>query len=84
MSALAKVTRKSFNGKFTAKSDFSDGLFMLSMLMPWMLTSEVFKSRHTLFDTYLDQMLVEFELNRMARTTQNFQLFDKKKVVIHF
>ena len=30
------------------------------------------------FDKYLDDMLVEFEQNRMARTTQNFELFGKK------
>ena len=41
------------------------------------------KSRHTLFDTYLDHMLVKFEPNRMVRTIQIFVLFDKK-LVNHF
>ena len=36
------------------------------------------KSLHTLFDKYLDHMLVKFEQNHMVQTTQNFELFDKK------
>ena len=36
------------------------------------------KSLHTLFDKYLDHMLVEFEQKRMVRTIKNFVLFDKK------
>ena len=36
------------------------------------------KSFHTLFDKYLDHMLVKFEQNRMARSVQIFVLFDKK------
>ena len=35
------------------------------------------KSLHTLFDMYLDHMLVKFEQNRVVRTIQNFVLFDK-------
>ena len=35
------------------------------------------KSLHTLVDKYLDHMLVKFELNRMVRTVQSFELFDK-------
>ena len=33
------------------------------------------KSLHTLFDNYLDHMLVKFEQNRMVGTIQNFELF---------
>ena len=40
---------------------------------------ESLKSLHTLFDKYLDHMLVIFEQNRMVPTIQNFELFDKKK-----
>ena len=40
-------------------------------------------SSHTLFDKYLDHMLVKFEQNRMVWTIQNFELFDKK-MVNHF
>ena len=36
------------------------------------------KSLHTLFDNYLDHMLVKFEQNRMVETTRNFELFEKK------
>ena len=35
------------------------------------------KSHHTLFDKYLNHMLVKFEQNRMVRTIQNCELFDK-------
>ena len=38
------------------------------------------KSLHTLFDTYLDHMLVKFEkTNCMVKTTRNLEHFDKKK-----
>ena len=40
------------------------------------------KSLHTLFDKYLDHMLVKFEQNRIVRTIQNFELFDKKWLTI--
>ena len=36
------------------------------------------KSLHTLFDKYLNHMLVKFEQNRRVQTLQNFELFDKK------
>ena len=36
------------------------------------------KSLHTLFDKYLDHMLVKFEQNRMVPTIQKCELFDKK------
>ena len=39
---------------------------------------ESLKSLHTLFDTYLDHMLVKFEQNCISQTTRNFELFDKK------
>ena len=41
------------------------------------------KSLHTLFDKYLDHMLVEFEQNHMVRTIQNFEPF-WQKMVYHF
>ena len=40
------------------------------------------KSLHTLFDKYLDRMLVKFKQNRMVRTIQNFDLFDKRWLTI--
>ena len=36
------------------------------------------KSLHILFYKYLDHMLVKFKQNRMVRTIQNIELFDKK------
>ena len=37
------------------------------------------KSLHTLFEKYLDYMLVKFEQNCVVQTTRNLELFDKKK-----
>ena len=37
------------------------------------------KSLHTLFDKYLDHMLVKFEQNRMVQTIHNIELFCQKK-----
>ena len=39
----------------------------------------ILKSLHTLFDKYLDYILVKFEQYCMVQSTQNFSLFDKKK-----
>ena len=72
MSALAMIARKSFNGKFTAKIDF-----------PFYVTIadadiKSLKSLHTLFDKFLNHMLVKFKQYCIVRTIQNFELFDKK------
>ena len=67
MSALATVAGKNFNSKFTAKIDFPIGYFIIPLLM---LTSR--KSLHTLFDKYLDHMLVQFDQNCMVQTKRNF------------
>ena len=54
MSALATVY-----SKCTAKIDFSIGYFML----PYIADADIgsLKSLHTIFDKYLDHMLVKFE-----------------------
>ena len=80
MSAFAAVARKGFNGKFTAKINFLIELLKVPLLM---LTLEVLKSLHRLFDKYLDHMLVKFKQNRMVRTIQNFVLFDQKWLTIY-
>ena len=38
------------------------------------------KSLHTLFDQYLDHMLMTFEQNCMVRTIQNFVLLKQKMI----
>ena len=78
------IAGNSLNGKFAAKIDFPLGYFTILPLL--MLTLEVLKSLHrpTLFDKYLDRMLVKFEQNRMVRTKQNFELFRKKWLTIAF
>ena len=54
MSGLATVARKSFNGKFTAKIDFPIRQFVT------IANADIgsLKPLHTLFDKYLDHMLV--------------------------
>ena len=58
MSATETVARKIFNCKFTAKIDFLIGHFMLLLLNA---DTESPNSLHTLFDKYLNHMLVKFE-----------------------
>ena len=65
MLALAKVATKSFDGKFTALNWFSDWAFYITIADD---DTGSLKSLHTLFDKYLDQMLVKFEQNRIVRT----------------
>ena len=64
MSTLATVARKSFNSKFTAKIDCDRAFYLL------FADADIgsLKSLHTLFDKYLDLMLVEFEQNRKGWT----------------
>ena len=71
MSALATVARKSFNGKLTAFSGWAVYVTIADADIGSL------KSLHTLFDKYLDHMLVKFEQHRMVQTIQKFGLFDK-------
>ena len=74
MSALATVARKSLNGKFTAKIDFFNRAFYVTITDA---DNGSLKSLHRLFHKYLDNMLVKFEKNRWVQTIQKFVLFDK-------
>ena len=77
MSALATAAGKSFNGKFTAKVNFSIGYFLLPLLM---LTSEVCSlSIHYLISVWTTCWC---NLNKIVWSklyVQNVELFDKKK-----
>ena len=66
------VAGKSYNGKFTAKLIADGDIGSL----------KYFQTLGGLFDKYLDHALVKFEQNRMARTIQNFELYDKKCLTI--
>ena len=57
------IARKSFNDKFIAKIEFSDRAVYVTIA-----DADIgsLKSLHTLFDKYLDHMLVCFEQNRMV------------------
>ena len=57
MSALATVARKSFNGKSTAKILFSDRAFYVTIADA---DTGNLKSLHTLFDKYLDRLMLKF------------------------
>ena len=59
---------------FTVKVDFSDRAFYVTIAD---VDIGSLKTLHTLFDKYLDHMLVKFEQNRMVQTIQNVVLFDK-------
>ena len=52
----------------------SDGTFYVTITDA---DIESLKSLHTLFDMYLDYMLVKFERNRMIRNVQIFKVFGK-------
>ena len=79
MSPLATVAGKSFKRQTYCKNWFSDRVFHVTIA-----DADIgsLKSLHTLFDKYLDHMLVKFEQNRMVRTMQNFELFDEKWLTI--
>ena len=79
MSALTTVAGKVLTANLLQKCIFPSGILC------YHFDADIgsLKSLHTLFDKYLDHMLVKFEQNRMVRTIQNFELFDKK-IVNHF
>ena len=78
--AFAMVARKRFKGKFTANNDFPIGYFRLPLLTLTVTDADIgsLKTLHTLFDKYLDHMLVNFERNRMIQNVQHFKLFPKQ------
>ena len=73
MSALATVY-----GKCTAKIDFSIGYLCWALYHIADADIGSLKSLRTLFDKYLDHVLVKSEQKRMVQSIQNFELFDKK------
>ena len=75
MSALATVAGKVLTANLLQKLIFRSGIYVTISDAD----IESLKSLHTLFDKYLDHMLVKFEQNHMVRTIQNLDLFDKKK-----
>ena len=79
VSAFATVARKNFNGKYTAKIDFSHRAFYVTV------TDADIGSRKpaTHIHEYLDRMLVKFEQNCMIQNIQNLELFCQK-MINHF
>ena len=76
VSAFETVTRKSFNGNFTAKVEFSDRAFDVTITDADIGSR---KSLHTVY-MYLDHMLVKFKQNCMVRNKWNLEFL----VVNHF
>ena len=60
------VTWTSFNGEFTAKIDFPNGRYGT--------IADSIKSHNTLFDKYLNHMLVQFEQNRITKHGRHFEI----------
>ena len=58
---------------------FSDWEFYLAISDTDILS---LKSLRTLFDKYLDYILVKFKQNRMVRNIQNFEVFGEKWLTI--
>ena len=75
MSALATIYRKCI---------LQNLIFRLGILYYHIADADIgsLKSLHTLFDKYLDHMLVKFDQNRMVQSIQNFELFDQKLFTI--
>ena len=78
MSALATVAGNSLRANLLQNLNFRSGIYFT------IADADIgsLKSLHTLFDKYLDYMLVKFGQNRMVQTVQNFELFDKKWLTI--
>ena len=75
MSALATVAGKSLKWQIYCKNLFFDRVFYVTIADADIIS---LKSLHTLFDKYLNHMLVKFEQNHIVRAIQNFELNDKK------
>ena len=69
MSALATVAGKSFNGKFTQKK--SCRVFNVTIVDTDIVR---LKSLHSIFDKYLEHILVKFEQNLMVQTISDLNL----------
>ena len=76
MSALATVARKNFIGKFLQKLIFRSGILCYTCAD----AHGSLKSLHTLFDTYLDRMLVKFEKKSYGPNHTKFSVFGQKMV----
>ena len=76
--SISNSSTEKFNSKFTARIDFPIGNFMLPLLM---LILEV-KSLHTLFDKYLEHMLVN--LNKIVWSKPYIILCFLTKMVNNF
>ena len=73
MSALATV-----GGKFLIEGKFTSKIYSRAFNVT-IADADIASllSLHTLFDKYLDNMLVKVDQNRLVRTIQNFVLFVK-------
>ena len=71
---ISNSSKEKFQQQIYCKNWFSNRLFYVTIADADIVS---LKSLHTIFDKYLDHMLVKFEQNRMVWTIQNFELFEK-------
>ena len=74
MSDFATVAWKSLNGKNYPQIDFPHRAFYITFTDPDIRSP---KSLRTLFDKFLDHMLVKCEQNRIVRNIQMVKNFNK-------
>ena len=72
--SISNGSREEFWWQIYCKNRFSDRVFYI-IIADADIGSPI--SLHTLFDKYLDHMLVKFEQYRMVQTVQNFEIFGK-------
>ena len=72
--SISNGSRETFERQIYCENLFSDRVFYVTIADAdiWSL-----KSLHTLFDKYLDHMLVKFEQNRMVWTVQKLSFLTK-------
>ena len=77
--SISNGSREEFWQQSYCKNWFSDRVFYI-IIADANIGS--LKTLHTLFNEYLDYMLVKFEQYRVVRTIHNFELFDKNWLTI--
>ena len=77
--SISKCSTEEFCLQIYCKKWFSDRTFYITIA-----DADIgsIKYLHTLFFNYLDHILVNLEQNRMVRTLQAIELFDKKWLII--
>ena len=80
----SNVSISNGNMKYPIEKAFFAVNFPLKLFPATVANADIgsLKSLHTFLKQCLYHMLVKFEQNRLVETTQNFELFDKKPVIL--